>query len=174
MIQRTKRAKLGLPLLSKTGNAVNGNESQELPVSATLPISEGIDTDFSLDKEFPTVSLSEPAARDIINNLTTPDAAVSNFVDPYEFEDPIDPDFYEARWNEFARRNTDIYRMVFHCQPDDVVGRWSEYTHFTKLQSMFMKAQDTDTDQGQLAENYSDEKSKLVITKNHDVQTIPN
>ena len=64
--------------------------------------------------------------------------------------------------------------MVFHCQPDDVVGRWSEYTHFTKLQSMFMKAQDTDTDQGQLAENYSDEKSKLVITKNHDVQTIPN
>ena len=24
-------------------------------------------------------------------------------------------------------------------------------THFTKLQSMFMKAQDTDTDQGQLA-----------------------
>ena len=31
-----------------------------------------------------------------------------------------------------------------------------------------MKAQDTDTDQGQLAENYSDEKSKLVITKNHD------
>lgn len=156
--ENQKRAKLGLPLLSKTGNAVNGNESQELPVSATLPISEGIDTDFSLDKEFPTVSLSEPAARDIINNLTTPDAAVSNFVDPYEFEDPIDPDFYEARWNEFARRNTDIYRMVFHCQPDDVVGRWSEYTHFTKLQSMFMKAQDTDTDQGQLAENYSDEK----------------
>ena len=80
---------MGLPLLSKTGNAVNGNESQELPVSATLPISEGIDTDFSLDKEFPTVSLSEPAARDIINNLTTPDAAVSNFVDPYEFEDQL-------------------------------------------------------------------------------------
>ena len=33
--------------------------------------------------------MSEPAARDIINNLTTPDAAVSNFVDPYEFEDQL-------------------------------------------------------------------------------------
>ncbi|KAL6451092.1 SPO14 Phospholipase D1 [Candida maltosa Xu316] len=145
-----KRAKLGLPLLCKNGlpasagTANGGANGSAANATNILGTSEGIETDFSMDKEHPTVSLSEPAAKEIINNLTSPDASISNFIDPYEFEDPVGPDFYELRWNEIARRNTDLFRMVFHCQPDDVVSRWSEYTHFTKLQSYFMNAQDVE------------------------------
>ncbi|CAI5756948.1 unnamed protein product [Candida verbasci] len=101
--------------------------------------SDGIGTDFK-DK-YPTISLNDQAAKDLISSITTPEAKVSSFIDPYEFEDPVNPIFYEFLWNEFARRNTEIFRMVFHCQPDDNVGRWSEYTHYTKLQSKFMKSQ---------------------------------
>ncbi|RCK63977.1 Phospholipase D1 [Candida viswanathii] len=152
-----KRVKLGLPLLCKNGIPANGS-AMDPKQASLLPSSEGIETNYTGNKDTETVKLSEMAARDIINNLSTSDSGFSNFIDPYEFDDPIGPDFYELRWNEIASRNTELYRMVFHCQPDDYVSRWSDYTTQTELQSQFMKAQESEADYGQLSNYYSDYK----------------
>lgn len=66
------------------------------------------------------------------------------YVDPYIFEDPVDPDFYEDIWYENARRNTDLFRLVFHCQPDDFVPLWKEYKQFMKMENAFKYAQTED------------------------------
>lgn len=66
----------------------------------------------------------------------------SRFVDPYSFSDPLDDDFYEDLWYETAYRNTKIFRMVFHCQPDDRVSTWKEYKKASRLQKAFSVAQD--------------------------------
>ncbi|KAG0174673.1 hypothetical protein DFQ28_005271 [Apophysomyces sp. BC1034] len=34
------------------------------------------------------------------------------------------------RWNEIAKTNTDAFRQVFHCVPDDNVTNWEEYKAF--------------------------------------------
>lgn len=65
----------------------------------------------------------------------------SRFIDPYGFQDPLDPDFYEDIWFENARKNTDLYRLVFHCQPDDFVTNWKEYKQHMKLADAFKLAQ---------------------------------
>lgn len=45
-------------------------------------------------------------------------------------EDPLnDTMFYEV-WLQRASRNTQIYRELFHCLPDDYVESWSEYALF--------------------------------------------
>ncbi|RLV94532.1 Phospholipase D1 [Spathaspora sp. JA1] len=100
----------------------------------------------SVYKKYPIVSLDENSVKDLVKSITTPEANVCKFIDPYGFEDPLDDDFYDFIWNEHARRNTDIFRMIFHSQPDDMVNRWSDYTHFTSLSSTFMKAQDVSAD----------------------------
>lgn len=33
-------------------------------------------------------------------------------------QDPLSPDFWKL-WSETAKENTEIYRRVFHCVPDD-------------------------------------------------------
>lgn len=152
-----KRMKLGLPLLCKNGIPANGNMT-DTKQGSLLPSTEGVETNFTSNKDSETLKLSEEAARDIINSMSSTDTGFSNFIDPYEFDDPIGPDFYELRWNEIASRNTELYRMVFHCQPDDYVSRWSDYTTQTELQSQFMKAQEAEVEYGLLSQYYSDSK----------------
>ena len=43
--------------------------------------------------------------------------------------DPLSPTF-DALWNSRARTNTDVFRKVFHCVPDDSVTTWGEYKEF--------------------------------------------
>lgn len=63
------------------------------------------------------------------------------FIDPYSFEDPLSPDFYDDLWLSIALRNTLLFRLVFHCQPDNVVQTWRDYKDFTKLYSEFDRKQ---------------------------------
>ncbi|KAG7663028.1 SPO14 [[Candida] subhashii] len=118
---------------------------------ASMPVFNGIQV----------TSLDENTTKEVIKSITSPDVKLSSFVDPYVFEDPIDGEFYECLWNEIARRNTEIYRRVFHTQPDDMVSRWSEYTHYTQLHSSFMKAQDYEADLRQ-ANNLLDDEEALT------------
>lgn len=113
-----------------------------------------------LDREFPEREASDighlEAATESIPIVTLDDQQLkehmrqieligmessSKFVDPYGFEDPLDPDFYEDIWFETARKNTDLYRLVFHCQPDDFVSNWKEYKQYMKLADAFKLAQ---------------------------------
>lgn len=92
--------------------------------------------------EIPIITLSEQEAQDIIQSLAPAgDREFNKFLDPYGFEDPLDVEFYEDIWFEYARRNTEIYRMTFHTQPDDTVDTWKDYKQFSKLQKAFVVSQ---------------------------------
>ncbi|TGZ82764.1 phospholipase D [Ascodesmis nigricans] len=55
----------------------------------------------------------------------------SNFHSPHVskdiFADPLDDSFYLDVWCQIAKNNTDIYRQVFRCQPDNEVKTWAQY-----------------------------------------------
>ncbi|KAF9924044.1 hypothetical protein BGZ65_008544, partial [Modicella reniformis] len=44
--------------------------------------------------------------------------------------DPLHDDFYEGWWKRVAVTNTEIFREVFRCVPDDTVETWDEYRNF--------------------------------------------
>ncbi|KAH3663586.1 hypothetical protein OGAPHI_004987 [Ogataea philodendri] len=90
---------------------------------------------------FPTSSLSDADIEDFSTNALP--QVSQTFVDPYSFEDPLDIDFYEGLFLPQALRNTLIYQMVFHVQPDDAVQTWSDYKMFQELKDAFMVHQKT-------------------------------
>nr|CAG8445707.1 3808_t:CDS:10 [Entrophospora candida] len=48
--------------------------------------------------------------------------------------DPLSDKFYDY-WTSRANKNTEIYRSLFHCIPDDKVTSWEEYKNFVPDQS---------------------------------------
>ncbi|SCU80111.1 LAFA_0B07558g1_1 [Lachancea sp. 'fantastica'] len=64
------------------------------------------------------------------------------FIDPYTFEDPLCDAFYEDMWFAVALRNTMLFRLVFHCQPDNSVQTWRDYKDFNRLHEEFDRGQD--------------------------------
>lgn len=65
------------------------------------------------------------------------------FIDPYSFDDPICPSFYEDLWFSIALRNTLLFRLVFHCQPDNAVQSWRDYKEYCRMAEEFSDNQDT-------------------------------
>lgn len=51
-------------------------------------------------------------------------------IDPERFKDPVDDSFYVDYWLTCAVHNTQIFRKVFKCVPDDTVTTWAEYKAF--------------------------------------------
>jgi phospholipase D1/2 len=41
--------------------------------------------------------------------------------------DPLDETFFYDQWNAIAEHNTEVYRRVFHTQPDNNVLSWAQY-----------------------------------------------
>lgn len=62
-------------------------------------------------------------------NPWAPPVAVPK-IDPEAFKDPLSDAFYKDMWLSSAIHNTQIYRKVFRCVPDDSVTNWSEYKAF--------------------------------------------
>jgi phospholipase D1/2 len=60
-------------------------------------------------------------------------------VDPNRFEDPVCDSFYKDVWMVAAAHNTEIYRKVFHCVPDDLVTTWKQYKEFVAHQERLSK-----------------------------------
>lgn len=44
--------------------------------------------------------------------------------------DPLHESFYEGWWKRVARTNTEIFREIFHCVPDDKIESWDDYKAF--------------------------------------------
>ncbi|KAF9921945.1 hypothetical protein FBU30_007990 [Linnemannia zychae] len=44
--------------------------------------------------------------------------------------DPLHDDFYHGWWTRVAKTNTDIFREVFHCVPDNNIETWDQYKAF--------------------------------------------
>jgi phospholipase D1/2 len=62
-------------------------------------------------------------------------------VNPFSFEDPLDENFYYNTWQAAAIRNTEIFRHVFRCQPDDDVLNWKEYMDYVSFGKRFAEDQ---------------------------------
>ncbi|WEJ95065.1 Phospholipase D1 [Yamadazyma tenuis] len=132
--------------LHQNGSAINGSHSNGHPSTTNLPSNDKKPDSAEFSANVPIVSLNEAGAQALINSISPKDAGnFTKFVDPYSFEDPISFDFYEDLWFEHARRNTEIFRMVFHTQPDDTVLTWADYKGFSKLQKAFITAQMQDS-----------------------------
>ncbi len=99
-------------------------------------------SDTHFNENVPIISLGDQGVVDLMQSINPKSYEdFSTFVDPYGFEDPLDDEFYEDLWYEHAKRNTEIYRMVFHTQPDNYVATWKDYKRYSKLQSAFIWAQ---------------------------------
>lgn len=61
-------------------------------------------------------------------------------VDPYGFADPLVDSFYKDVWLAAAARNTQVYRKVFRCMPDDLVQTWKQYREFQNWAERHNKA----------------------------------
>ncbi|EHN01435.1 Spo14p [Saccharomyces cerevisiae x Saccharomyces kudriavzevii VIN7] len=83
-----------------------------------------------------------------------------NFIDPYSFEDPLISSFSEGLWFTIALRNTLLYKLVFHCQPDNTVQNWKEYGEFTELEQEFQINQEKLIDLE--AENINSKSTNVV------------
>lgn len=44
-------------------------------------------------------------------------------------EDPLNPALWQ-RWTTTATLNTDVFRTLFHCDPDDAIETWDDYDSF--------------------------------------------
>ncbi|CCF55777.1 hypothetical protein KAFR_0A03420 [Kazachstania africana CBS 2517] len=79
--------------------------------------------------------------------LTTPERTSKlinlKFIDPYSFADPLSVKFYEELWFTVALKNTLLYRLVFHCQPDNAVQTWKDYKEFLRMYDEFNKNQES-------------------------------
>ncbi|RHZ82653.1 hypothetical protein Glove_106g15 [Diversispora epigaea] len=65
----------------------------------------------SLEKMTPENDLKHPTKEDLI------------------VMDPLSDEFYDY-WSKTAQRNTEAYRSVFRCVPDDNVTTWEQYENF--------------------------------------------
>jgi len=48
-------------------------------------------------------------------------------IDPFGLVDPLDERFYKDVWMRVAARNTEIFRKVFRCTPDDKCLTWTQF-----------------------------------------------
>ncbi|KAJ1309919.1 hypothetical protein OPQ81_006678 [Rhizoctonia solani] len=60
-------------------------------------------------------------------------------IDPHGFRDPVCDEFFKDVWVATAVHNTEIYRKVFHCTPDDLVTTWKQYKEFAQHQERLSK-----------------------------------
>jgi phospholipase D1/2 len=60
-------------------------------------------------------------------------------INPNRFHDPLDETFWKDMWVAVAVHNTEIFRKVFRCIPDDLVTTWASYKAFANHAEKFNK-----------------------------------
>ncbi|WWC88903.1 uncharacterized protein L201_003818 [Kwoniella dendrophila CBS 6074] len=60
-------------------------------------------------------------------------------INPNRFHDPLDERFWKDMWVATAVHNTEIFRKVFRCIPDDLVTSWAQYKAFANHAEKFNK-----------------------------------
>lgn len=133
----SKSASHPLDTASSTANRshMNGGDTNRL----TSTPAEGKTNNTSAKKlrlpDIPLIKLKNNDINDINKNMLP--QLDFDFLDPYAFEDPLDISFYEGTWMTQAIRNTLLFQMVFHVQPDDLVQTWKDYKDFEELKNAF-------------------------------------
>lgn len=111
------------------------------PGDGTEPTPEPADEPRALEDDVPIVHLPDSAVAELVKEFGPRDGLPVGYVDPYGFEDPLLPHFYEGVWYETAWRNTMLFRTVFHCQPDDEVLTWRDYKEYCRRGDAFIRGQ---------------------------------
>lgn len=118
------------------GNASDQSKSRN---NSSSPMEDSLITADSKKKtripDIPLIRLTNDDINDIDKNLLP--NIDHEFIDPYGFEDPLDITFYEGTWLSQAIRNTLLFQMVFHVQPDDMVQTWMAYKDFEEKRNAF-------------------------------------
>ena len=95
------------------------------------------------------------------------------FVDPYSFDDPLVNSFCEETLFLIAMRNTLLYRMVFHCQPDNEVQTWRDFKDFKRMSEDFVESQNelVDLERSRLPKNQKNQSDSISSngTSNNDI-----
>lgn len=124
---------------SKTANKFNGNLPDELHEGHSSLLEEQELDDDTLDvllnQLVPT--LSRPG----INKDNAAKFLKLKFIDPYSFDDPLTVSFSEETFFLIAMQNTLLYRLVFHCQPDNAVQTWRDFKDFKRMSEDFIESQ---------------------------------
>lgn len=133
----------------------------------------------TINEEIPVLSLDEKELRETIDGLSLREADRKHcrYVDPYEFLDPVCDEFYHNVWSENAKRNTKIFRMTFHAQPDSSVRTWKDYKLYSKLLKAFLAAQQKDAkakrhNRGIHSINYNDETDTESESESEDENEV--
>lgn len=121
-------------------NSVEDNNSSNSPPPVEHLLNGGINSNFGNNNNVvipdnPLVSLTDEELREI-DKILLPQVDY-DFIDPYNFEDPLDISFFEGTWMAQAVRNTMLFRMVFHVQPDDFVQTWKDYKDYEEMRNAF-------------------------------------
>ncbi|KAL0243438.1 hypothetical protein I308_105404 [Cryptococcus tetragattii IND107] len=77
-------------------------------------------------------------------------------INPNSFHDPLDGRFWKNVWVATAVHNTEIFRKVFRCVPDDLVTSWAQYKAFANHAEKFNKEPED------VAQEGSDEPVKVT------------
>ncbi|KAK9450986.1 uncharacterized protein V1518DRAFT_371319 [Limtongia smithiae] len=117
---------------AKTGFDISGRESLIGPALALSDIESQIQS-LSLDPAANYLSVFVTETAKILDTPAPPLKSINVF----SFEDPLDETFYADIWLAHAKNNTNIFREVFHCQPDNEVLTWQDYKAFKTYSAMF-------------------------------------
>ncbi|GMK58130.1 hypothetical protein CspeluHIS016_0501620 [Cutaneotrichosporon spelunceum] len=67
-------------------------------------------------------------------------------IDPNRFHDPLDDAFWNNMWVDVAVHNTQIFRKVFRCVPDDLATTWTQYKAYQNHEAKFKKTENVRAD----------------------------
>ncbi|KAK9314362.1 hypothetical protein V1522DRAFT_430399 [Lipomyces starkeyi] len=127
--------------LSSTNIIKEANEpSTHIDVNVEPPSEEPVDFERrirSLTLDPAKSYLADTEMWEILETETTTLKSIS----PISFEDPLDENFYYDIWLAHALNNTNIYREIFRCQPDNEVRTWKDYKAYVAHGEKFAQMQ---------------------------------
>ncbi|KAA8905998.1 hypothetical protein FN846DRAFT_919255 [Sphaerosporella brunnea] len=123
-VQRTDSVALGLPQLSSLPPLPNTNDVD-------------IGGPFAAPEQAPGSTALPQAAPPVL----PPDFSLATIKSDM-FADPLNDSFYHDVWSKVANNNTELYRQVFRCQPDNEVKSWAAYKEAVDYGERFSQKQD--------------------------------
>ncbi|KAI4257953.1 MAG: hypothetical protein L6R42_005375 [Xanthoria sp. 1 TBL-2021] len=102
------------------------------PMPPTSPSTKATDIEGSSPQRS---ALTKSTAHPLATSIKQP------FIDRDCMKDPLNDAFYTDTWHAVAENNTQLYRNVFRCMPDDEVKSWDQYREYTLYAERFAQAQ---------------------------------
>ncbi|KAJ1956772.1 hypothetical protein IWQ62_005230 [Dispira parvispora] len=129
----TTKSKEGNPRRPSESTTGSGPESNGLYTAGdgdTLAVPNHNSNHASVSR---ALSTSSKEKRPLDHNSTKSTAQFTSDQATAIVMDPLSELFFMEHWVSTARRNTETFRKVFHCVPDDTVKSWTQYREFMSL-----------------------------------------